>query len=142
MAFISPLASEWFLSKLLAYRRDFLYIGALLTSAKGALISWIDVILATIGETSVCISSNTSRVDSMEGTLAKHQEDEVIRAASQLPCRSNLGATYSSLIVLRYLGRNVGPCDVEHGVVFGASVGCATLVCRIYSTPSALRDEI
>ena len=130
------------MSKLLEYRRDFLYIGALTTSVKGALISWIDVILAVIAETSVCISSDTTRVDSMKGTLARHKEDEAIRAASQLPCRPNLGVTYSSLIGLRYLGGNVGPSDIEHGVVYGASVGCATLVCRIYSTPSALRDEV
>lgn len=77
--------SEWFLSKLLAYRRDFLYIGVLSTLAKGALISWIDVVLATIAETSVCISSDASHVDGMEGTLARHKEDEAIRAASQLP---------------------------------------------------------
>ncbi|KAI9460904.1 hypothetical protein BJY52DRAFT_238446 [Lactarius psammicola] len=84
-SFSFPIASEWFLSKLLAYRRDFLYTGALSTPAKGALISWIDVILATIAETSVCISSDTSHVDGMEGTLARHKEDEAIRAASQLP---------------------------------------------------------
>ena len=50
--------------------------------------------------------------------------------------------TYSFLIGLRYLGRNVGPSDVELGVVYCASVGRATRVCRIYSTPSALGDEI
>jgi hypothetical protein len=81
------IASEWFLSKLLAYRRD---IGALSTSAKGALVSEIDVIIATIAEASVCISGGTSHVDSMGDTLARHKEDEAIRAASQLPCRSSI----------------------------------------------------
>ena len=79
------------MSKLLAYRRDFIYIGALSTLVKGALISGIDVILAAIAEASVCISSGASHVDGMEGTLARHKEDEAIRAASQLPCRSSLG---------------------------------------------------
>jgi hypothetical protein len=91
LCFSFPIASEWFLSKLLAYRRDFIYIGALSTSANGAKISWVDVVLATIAEISVCISSGTSHVDGMEGTLARHREDEAIRAASQLPCRSSLG---------------------------------------------------
>lgn len=86
-----PIASERFLSKLLAYRRDFIHIRALSTLTKGAKISWVDVILATIAETSVCISSGMSRVDGMEGTLARHKEDEAIRTASQLPCRSSLG---------------------------------------------------
>jgi hypothetical protein len=88
--FSFPIAGEWFLSKLLAYRRDFIYVGALSTSSKGAKISWVDVILATIAETSVCISSGTSHVDGMEGTLARHKEEEAIRAVSQLPCRSSL----------------------------------------------------
>ena len=97
--FSFPIASEWFLSKLLAYRRDFISIGALSTSTKGAKISWVDVILATIAETSVCISSGTSHVDGMEGTLARHKEDEAIRAVSQLPCRSSLG--YDILVTNR-----------------------------------------
>ena len=90
-SFALPIASEWFLSKLLAYRRDFIYIRALSTSTKGAKISWVDVILATIAETSVCMFNGMSHADDMEGTLARHKEDEAIRTASQLPCRSSLG---------------------------------------------------
>jgi hypothetical protein len=80
-------ASEHFLAKLLAYRREFLYVGVLSASLKGALVSWVDVILANIAMTSVCIASDTAGVDGMKHTLAGREEDEAIRAASQLPCK-------------------------------------------------------
>lgn len=81
-------ASEWFLSKLLAYRREFRYVGALSASIEGAFVSWGDVIIANIAVTSVCIASGAHNTDGMEGTLAKQKEDEAVRAASQLPCKS------------------------------------------------------
>jgi hypothetical protein len=80
-------ANEHFLSKLLAYRREFLHVGVLSTSVKGALVSWIDVILANIAMTSVRIASDTADVDGMKHTLAGREEDEAIRAASQLPSK-------------------------------------------------------
>ena len=49
---------------------------------------------------------------------------------------------YSFLIGLRFLGRNVGSSDVELGVMYCASFGGATRICRKYSPPSALGDEI
>ena len=82
-------ASECFLSKLLAYRREFLHVGVLSASIKGALVSWVDVILANIAMTSVCIASDTVDIDGMRHTLARREEDETVRAASQLPCRLN-----------------------------------------------------
>jgi hypothetical protein len=39
------------------------------------------------------------------------------------------------------MGRNVGPFDIEHGVVYRPSVGRATHVYRIYPTPSAFGYE-
>jgi hypothetical protein len=80
-------ASEWFLSKLLAYRRKFLYVGILSTSIKGAVVSWVDVILANVAMVSVYIASGAAEVDGMEGTLASQRENEAILAASQLPCK-------------------------------------------------------
>jgi hypothetical protein len=82
------LASEWFLSKLLAYRREFRYVDALSASIEGAFVSWGDVIIANIAVTSVCIASGVHNTDGMEGTLARQKEDEAFWAASQLPCKS------------------------------------------------------
>jgi uncharacterized membrane protein (DUF485 family) len=79
--------SEWFLSKLLAYRREFLYVGILSASIKGAVVSWIDVILANVAMVSVYIASSTADVDGMGATLASQREHEAILAASQLPCK-------------------------------------------------------
>jgi hypothetical protein len=80
-------ASECFLSKLLAYRREFLYVGVLSASVKGALVSWVDVILANIAMASVYIASDTADMDGMKHTLARREEDEAVRAASKLPCK-------------------------------------------------------
>lgn len=80
-------ASEHFLSKLLAYRREFLHVDVLSASLKGALVSWVDVILANIAMTSVCIAGDTADMDGTKHTLAGREEDEAIRAASQLPCK-------------------------------------------------------
>lgn len=80
-------ASEYFLSKLLAYRREFLHVGILSASVKGAVVSLVDVILANIAMTSVCIAGDTADMDGMKHTLARREEDEAIRAASQLPCK-------------------------------------------------------
>lgn len=96
-------ASEWFLSKLLAYRREFLYVGVLSVSMNGALISWADIILANIATISVCVASDATDMDGMEGTLARQKEDEVMRAASQLPCKLGLISTYPLLIEHRHL---------------------------------------
>lgn len=86
---LTPLcsASEWFLSKLLAYRREFYHVGILSGSIKGVVVSWVDVILANVAMTSVYIASGIADVDGMEGTLATQKENEAIRAASQLPCK-------------------------------------------------------
>jgi hypothetical protein len=80
-------ASECFLSKLLAYRREFLHVGVLFASVKGALVSCADVILANIARTSVCIAGDTADMDGMTHTLARREEDEAILASSQLPCK-------------------------------------------------------
>jgi hypothetical protein len=92
-------ASEWFLSKLLAYRREFLYVrvGILSVSIKGAVVSWVDVILANVAMVSVYIASDTADVDGMGGTLASQRENEAILAASQLPCKrlSRAGPMYT-----------------------------------------------
>lgn len=80
-------ASECFLSKLLAYRREFRHVDVLSASVYGALVSWVDVILANIAMASVCIASDTFDMDGMMHTLARREEDEAIRAASQLPCK-------------------------------------------------------
>lgn len=80
-------ASECFLSKLLAYRREFLHIGVLFASVKGALVSCADVILANIAMTSVRIAGDTADMDGMTCTLARREEDKAILAASQLPCK-------------------------------------------------------
>lgn len=80
-------ASECFLSKLLAYRREFRHIDLLSASVYGALVSWVDVILANIAMTTVCIASDTFDMDGMMHTLARREEDEANRAASQLPCK-------------------------------------------------------
>jgi hypothetical protein len=87
-------ASELFLSKLLAYRREFRHVGVLSASVNGALVSWVDVMLANIAMTSVCISSYTADMDGMMHTLARREEDEAIRAASQLPCKLSRHPAY------------------------------------------------
>ena len=79
--------SEWFLSKLLAYRREIHFATFLSASIKGAVVSWADVILANVAMASVYIASGTADVDGVEGTLAMQKENEAIRAASQLPCK-------------------------------------------------------
>jgi len=79
--------SEWFLSKLLAYRREFHFATFLSVSMKGAVVSWADVILANVAMASVYIASGTTDVDGVEGTLAMQKENDAIRAASQLPCK-------------------------------------------------------
>jgi hypothetical protein len=50
-------------------------------------VSLVDVILANIAMTSVCIAGDTADMDGMKHTLARREEDEAIRAASQLPCK-------------------------------------------------------
>ncbi|KAI0304911.1 hypothetical protein BC826DRAFT_22884 [Russula brevipes] len=85
MDVFKEITSEWFLSKLLAYRREFLPIRVLSASIDGTLVSCVDVMLANISMASVCIASRTTDMDGLEGTLAKQREDEAIRAASQLP---------------------------------------------------------
>jgi hypothetical protein len=83
-------ASECFLSKLLAYRREFLHVGVLFASVKGALVSCADVMLANIARTSVCIAGiagDAVDMDGMTHTLARREEDEAILASSQLPCK-------------------------------------------------------
>jgi len=79
--------SEWFLSKLLAYRRGIHFAAVLSVFIQGAVVSWADVILANVTMASVYIASGTANVDGMEGTLAMQKENETIRAASQLPCK-------------------------------------------------------
>ncbi len=79
--------SECFLSKVLAYRREFLHVGVLSASVKGAVVSCADVILANIAIISVCVASDTAVTDGMKHTLARREEDEAILAASQLPCK-------------------------------------------------------
>ena len=79
--------SEWFLSKLLAYRREIHFAATLSVLIKGAVVSWADVILANVAMASVYIASGTANVDGMEGTLAMQKEIETIRAASQLSCK-------------------------------------------------------
>ena len=79
--------SEWFLSKLLAYRREFRSVAVLSASIKGAVVSWADIILAHVAMASVYIASGVANVDGMEGTLAMQKENEAIRAASQMPCK-------------------------------------------------------
>lgn len=87
-------ASEHFLSKLLAYRRKFRHVGVLSASVNGALVSWVDVMLANIAMTSVCISSCIADMDGMRNTLARQEEVEAIRAASQLPCKLSQHPAY------------------------------------------------
>jgi hypothetical protein len=82
-------ANECFLSKLLAYRREFLHVGVLFASVKGALVSCADAILANIAMTSVCIAGDTADMDGMAHTLAMREEDEAILASSRLPCKPN-----------------------------------------------------
>ena len=84
---IAP-ASECFLSKLLAYRREFLHVGVLFASVKGALVSSADVILTKIAVTAACIAGDTTNMGGMTHTLASLEEDEAILASSQLPCKS------------------------------------------------------
>ncbi|KAF8481155.1 hypothetical protein DFH94DRAFT_738363 [Russula ochroleuca] len=104
MEVFKEITSEHFLAKLLAYRREFLYVGVLSASLKGALVSWVDVILANIAMTSVCIASDTAGVDGMKHTLAGREEDEAIRAASQLP--------YTWPEMLDLLTSNIASCTV------------------------------
>ncbi|KAF8507125.1 hypothetical protein F5888DRAFT_72856 [Russula emetica] len=85
MEVFKEITSECFLSKLLAYRREFLHVGVLFASIKGALVSCADVILANIAMTSVCIASDTVDMDGMTHTLARREEDEAVLASSQLP---------------------------------------------------------
>ncbi|KAH9982444.1 hypothetical protein BGW80DRAFT_1453333 [Lactifluus volemus] len=63
----TKISSEWSLSRLLAYRREFRHIAALSTSD------------------AVSVASCVHDTDGMKGTLARQEEDEDIRAASQLP---------------------------------------------------------
>lgn len=85
MEVFKEITSECFLSKLLAYRREFLHVGVLFAFVKGALVSCADVILANIAMTSVCIAGDAADMDGMMHTLAKREEDEAILASSQLP---------------------------------------------------------
>jgi hypothetical protein len=96
-------ASEWFLSRILSYRREFRLVAALSASIEGAFVSWGDVILANIAVTAVSIASCTPGTDGMEGTLARQKEDEAVRAASQLPCELGWVTAYPSLIESRHL---------------------------------------
>jgi hypothetical protein len=97
------LASEWSLSRLLAYRRDFRHIAGLSASVEGALVSWGDIVLANIARTAVSVASCVYDIDSMKGTLARQEEHEAIRAASQLPCESGRVTDSPSLIGSRHL---------------------------------------
>jgi hypothetical protein len=97
------LASEWSLSRLLAYRREFRHIVGLSTSVQGALVSWGDIVLANIARTAVSVASCVHDTDGMKGTLARQEEDEDIRAASQLPCESGRVTDCPSLIGSRHL---------------------------------------
>ncbi|KAH9985424.1 hypothetical protein BJV74DRAFT_576246 [Russula compacta] len=98
------ITGEWSLSKLLANRRAFRSVGVLSISVKGALVSWVDVILANIAMTSVYIASDTVDTDGMEGTLARQKEDEAIQAASRLP--------YTWAEMLDLLTSNMASCTV------------------------------
>ncbi|KAI0307780.1 hypothetical protein B0F90DRAFT_62645 [Multifurca ochricompacta] len=98
------LASESFLSKLLAYRREFLYVPALSASVEGTFVSCIDVILANIAEASAYIATDASDIDGMKGSLSRQKEYELIRAASQLP--------YNWAEMLDLLTSDTAPCMV------------------------------
>lgn len=84
-------ASPIFLSKLFEYRQAFCSIAARLIApgtAPSVVVCWVDVILTKLSDATLVVVSGThSDLSSTQAfnSLHKQQEDDAIRAATQLP---------------------------------------------------------